>query len=182
MEELATNYGKKNVKIRLHFKTSHREGISIPARTTATVPKRASVSMVKNYPEHWGEPPLAETRDLRPLPGSYGMGSKTLALWIHGKMKEDEDSGDFNSASPPPGPPLENLMLRTPTADMRWIMASMLQKDGHEAVEIIKKKMTKVDEVVIVNQNDMVTQDYKSNRIRVFVDEEGRVSKVPKIG
>ena len=110
------------------------------------------------------------------------MGSKTLALWIHGKMKEDEDSGDFNSASPPPGPPLENLMLRTPTADMRWSMASMLQKDGHEAVEIIKKKMTKVDEVVIVNQNDMVTQDYKSNRIRVFVDEEGRVSKVPKIG
>ena len=34
--------------------------------------------------------PVAQTRDLVPLPGGYGMGSSTLARWIgqHTKLKE----------------------------------------------------------------------------------------------
>ena len=41
------------------------------------------------YPKHWGEPPVAQTRDYRPLPGGYGMGSGTLAAWITEKMAVD---------------------------------------------------------------------------------------------
>ena len=42
------------------------------------------------FPEHWGEPPLRQTRDLRDLPGGYGKGSSTLAAWITENMKKDE--------------------------------------------------------------------------------------------
>ena len=34
------------------------------------------------YPPEWGQPPLAQTRDLRQLPFGYGRGSGTLANWI----------------------------------------------------------------------------------------------------
>lgn len=40
------------------------------------------------YPAEWGLPPVAQTRDLVPLPGGYGMGSSTLARWIGQKLKE----------------------------------------------------------------------------------------------
>jgi len=45
----------------------------------------------KPYPKHWGNPPLRQTRDLRPLPGGYGMGSSTLANWIMENMKRDKN-------------------------------------------------------------------------------------------
>jgi len=45
------------------------------------------------YPAHWGEPPLMQTRDLRELPGGYGMGSGTLAKWIREHMEQDERDG-----------------------------------------------------------------------------------------
>ena len=35
-----------------------------------------------SYPAHWGQPPQIQTRDIRELPGGYGMGSGTLASWI----------------------------------------------------------------------------------------------------
>lgn len=44
----------------------------------------------KTYPSHWGEPPRRQTRDLRPLPGGYGMGSGTLAKWIQGNLDRDQ--------------------------------------------------------------------------------------------
>jgi NADPH:quinone reductase-like Zn-dependent oxidoreductase len=49
------------------------------------------------WPEHWGEPPLAQTRDLRELPGGYGKGSGTLAKWIQGNL--DKDSAKTTKAS-----------------------------------------------------------------------------------
>ena len=48
----------------------------------------------KPYPKHWGKPPLRQTRDLRPLPGGYGMGSSTLANWIKQKMEQDRNRGN----------------------------------------------------------------------------------------
>ena len=44
------------------------------------------------FPAHWGEPPRAQTRDLRPLPGGYGMGSGTLAKWIQQNLDKDAAS------------------------------------------------------------------------------------------
>lgn len=45
--------------------------------------------MEKVYPEHWGEPPALQTRDLVPLPGGYGTGSSTLRNWIQKKLDAD---------------------------------------------------------------------------------------------
>ena len=45
----------------------------------------------KQFPKHWGDPPKRQTRDLRPLPGGYGMGSGTLANWIQENLDRDKD-------------------------------------------------------------------------------------------
>jgi len=44
----------------------------------------------KPFPKHWGDPPKRQTRDLRPLPGGYGMGSGTLANWIQENLDRDQ--------------------------------------------------------------------------------------------
>ena len=51
------------------------------------VPEPAPVA--KKFPEHWGEPPAIQTRDLRPLPGGFGEGSGTLANWIQQNLDKD---------------------------------------------------------------------------------------------
>jgi HAMP domain-containing protein len=47
----------------------------------------------KAYPVHWGAPPRIQTKDLRPLPGGYGMGSSTMANWIKKNMDMDKEGG-----------------------------------------------------------------------------------------
>ena len=44
----------------------------------------------KPFPKHWGDPPRRQTRDRRPLPGGYGMGSGTLAKWIQENLDRDK--------------------------------------------------------------------------------------------
>ncbi len=60
------------------------------------------VPVKKDYPEHWGDPPLAQTRDLRPLPGGYGRGSSTLARWIQRNL--DQDAAARTGAEDPKTP------------------------------------------------------------------------------
>merc|ERR1712216_16228 len=43
----------------------------------------------KPFPEHWGSPPLIQTKDLRNLPDGYGRGSSTLSGWIKNNMDAD---------------------------------------------------------------------------------------------
>ena len=46
------------------------------------------------FPESWGEQPMVQTMDYRPLPGGYGHGSSTLSAWILEQMaKEREKTG-----------------------------------------------------------------------------------------
>jgi hypothetical protein len=47
----------------------------------------------KPFPPHWGEPPAAQTKDVRPLPGGFGMGSSTLARWIGENLAKDKADG-----------------------------------------------------------------------------------------
>lgn len=47
----------------------------------------------KPFPKHWGVPPRLQTKDLRPLPGGYGMGSSTVAKWITQNMERDKNGG-----------------------------------------------------------------------------------------
>ena len=44
----------------------------------------------KPFPPHWGKPPAIQTKDFRPLPGGFGMGSSTLAHWIVEHIKKDK--------------------------------------------------------------------------------------------
>lgn len=62
-----------------------------PDLETKPVPASGESPKPKNkaYPAHWGAAPLIQTKDLRPLPGGYGMGSSTLAKWIQKNLDED---------------------------------------------------------------------------------------------
>lgn len=53
-------------------------------------PKPQQQAKKQAYPEHWGNPPMIETRDYRPLPGGYGFGSSTRAAWIQKNLDADK--------------------------------------------------------------------------------------------
>jgi hypothetical protein len=57
----------------------------------------------KAYPDHWGNPPQIQTRDIRPLPGGYGQGSSTLAKWIQKNLEKDATGGKTADAAPQAG-------------------------------------------------------------------------------
>ena len=62
----------------------------------------------REYPESWGSPPEMQTSDYRPLPGGYGHGSSTLAMWIDEQMaKEMAKTGQ---GTPSCQPHLSNVM------------------------------------------------------------------------
>ena len=65
-----------------------------PVKLRPILPRPIKPGAKKSYPKHWGKPPLRQTRDLRPLPGGYGMGSSTLANWIKQKMEQDRNRGN----------------------------------------------------------------------------------------
>ncbi|MEZ6042019.1 MAG: MG2 domain-containing protein [Planctomycetaceae bacterium] len=49
----------------------------------------AAKTYLGKYPDHWGKPPEIQTRDIRPLPADFGMGSSTLAAWIQKNIDAD---------------------------------------------------------------------------------------------
>ena len=57
----------------------------------------------------------------------------------------------------------------------------LLHMNGDEAVAVIKKNHPHIN-VVKINQNSMMTMDYRQDRIRVVVDDNGNVSRPPRIG
>ncbi|EHA8591595.1 Glu S.griseus protease inhibitor, partial [Cocos nucifera] len=52
---------------------------------------------------------------------------------------------------------------------------------GKEAEKIIEKENPAVD-AIIVTVGDVVTGDFRCDRVWVWVDEDGKVAQVPKIG
>lgn len=63
----------------------------VPGEVSPPVPPVPKNPGPKNkaYPAHWGAPPRIQTKDLRPLPGGYGMGSSTLKGWIQKNLDQD---------------------------------------------------------------------------------------------
>jgi hypothetical protein len=53
---------------------------------------------LKPFPEHWGEPPMIQTRDYVEWPNGYGHGSGTVAHWIRANMKKDKARGSSKAA------------------------------------------------------------------------------------
>ena len=74
--------------------------------------------------------------------------------------------------------------MRTPTADMRWILASLLGKDGETAKEMIVQKMPSLAEIKIVQEDDAANSQgpFNSKRVKLYVDKDGNVCKIPKVG
>jgi len=71
-------------------KKSKPRGPRKPA-AAATDASSNTTSKSGRFPAHWGDPPLIQTRDFRPLPGGYGNGSGTLAKWISENLAKDKD-------------------------------------------------------------------------------------------
>jgi hypothetical protein len=72
--------------------------------------KKPKRPLHRSFPLHWGKPPAVQTRDIRPLPGGFGMGSSTLANWIKDNIKKDIDKGKEPikpKPQPRPEPPIE---------------------------------------------------------------------------
>ena len=113
------------------------------------------------FPAHWGEPPRMQTRDLRELPGGYGMGSGTLAAWITEKMAAD--------AAQPAAPP-------------KTAWPELVNQRGEGAVATIQAERPDLAQVLTVPEDAMVTMDWREDRVRVFVDAQGIVCREPTCG
>ena len=103
-----------------------------------------------------------QTRDLRELPGGYGMGSGTLAAWITEKMAAD--------AAQPPAPP------KTAWPEL------VGNQPGEAAVATIQAERPDLAQVLTVPEDAMVTMDWREDRVRVFVDAQGIVCREPTCG
>lgn len=116
------------------------------------------------FPSHWGEPPMAQTRDLRPLPGGYGMGSGTLARWIEEKMAADASAGQ-----------------RDPGSDPKSSWPELVGADGEAAVASILAERPTL-QVSTMPNDAMMTMDFREDRVRVMCDAAGKVTDVPRCG
>ena len=55
-------------------------------------PERPTKPVESRFPEHWGNPPDRQTRDLVQLPAKFGKGSSTLRDWISNNLKKDKEN------------------------------------------------------------------------------------------
>ena len=89
------------------------------------------------FPLHWGNPPDIQTKDYRPLPGNFGMGSSTLANWIKDKIAEDKENGKL------PGDRKPDDLTDIEKQDPRRIEKETLEavREGKLSVEDARKKL-----------------------------------------
>jgi hypothetical protein len=159
------------------------------AITTLTLAESSSVpaadgafKMPPAFPEWWGPPPRAMTRDYVPLPGNYGHGSGTLRKWILTKMEEDVASGIVGGA---PDSSSSSSAIRIAADDGElWPKKSLVGWTGEDAkfAVLAGDKTLREENVHIVPEDSMVTMDYREDRVRIFVDADGRVVSQPTIG
>ena len=135
---------------------------TVGAPAVPTAADSAPATVASRFPEHWGEPPAMQTRDLRELPGGYGMGSGTLAAWITEKMSAGAVSAGGGLAKG------------------EW--PELVGMDGEAAVETIKAERPDLAQVMTFEEGGMVTMDWREDRVRVFVNGTGQVSIPPACG
>lgn len=68
--------------VTLNFYNAHSQDVEL-AKKTFKAPNG------EVFPNHWGQPPQRQTKDLKPLPGGNGRGSGTLARWIQKNLDAD---------------------------------------------------------------------------------------------
>ena len=142
------------------------------------------------FPEHWGPPPKIQTRDYVQLPGDYGRGSGTLRNWILKKMEEDEQgeqqqaAGASSSSAAAAEAALgefEEEAANRSSQPASWPEKDMVGWNGEDAKAAILAEQSSLY-VYIVPQYSMLTMDYSEERVRILVDENGKVVRQPRIG
>ena len=96
------------------------------------------------FPPHWGKPPAIQTKDIRPLPGGFGMGSSTLAHWISGNIEEDKANGKGpGGPGKPEGPKKPDVLTDKEKLDPRKSEGEVLKqvKEGKISQEDARKKL-----------------------------------------
>ena len=125
--------------------------------------------IMPTYPSHWGQPPLRQTKDYVLLPGDYGRGSGTLKKWIEEKMAEDE---------------ARKLGGQSTTNDKKlWpekILVGLAPEDAKAAV--LAEGSISESNIHILPHDAMVTMDYREDRVRIFVGDDGLVISQPVKG
>eukprot|EP00511_Aplanochytrium_stocchinoi_P006399 CAMPEP_0204825748 /NCGR_PEP_ID=MMETSP1346-20131115/3560_1 /ASSEMBLY_ACC=CAM_ASM_000771 /TAXON_ID=215587 /ORGANISM="Aplanochytrium stocchinoi, Strain GSBS06" /LENGTH=137 /DNA_ID=CAMNT_0051953471 /DNA_START=258 /DNA_END=671 /DNA_ORIENTATION=+ len=72
----------------------------------------------------------------------------------------------------------KNANSKTP----KTLWPATLGLPGTEAVNVIKQERDDLSSVDIIPEGSMCTMDYREDRVRVFVDESGKVLRIPQIG
>ncbi|GMH85691.1 hypothetical protein TrVE_jg6372 [Triparma verrucosa] len=122
----------------------------------------------QTFPPHWGPPPSLQTRDIRPLPPPYGLGSSTLLSWITSNLSKDA-SAEEEVRNP--------VIVLESSPPFNSLIGSRIDD------AIVKLEDTFNDYVVQkIPEGSMVTMDYRVDRIRVFYDESGKVVGAPNVG
>ena len=100
-------------------------------------------AMPPAFPQHWGRPPLKQTRDLVELPGGYGRGSGTLRAWLTEKMAADTAG--------------------TGAGEAKWPAKDLTGLTGAEAKAAVLAGDPKLlpENVQIVPHDGMMTMDYR---------------------
>ena len=68
-----------------------------------------------------------------------------------------------------------------PDAESRGPWPDLVGKSADEAKEFFEKSFPDL-KVVVMNENSMMTMDYRIERVRIMVNDEGVVTKVPHRG
>ena len=148
------------------------------AASAEIYPESGSIKMDSrraSFPEHWGNPPARQTRDLVPLPGSYGRGSSTLRAWVLEKMADDEERAATSGAGSGPTGVVD---------DKPWPERDLIGMDAEEARAAVLAGSLGIEEtnIHVVPQDAMVTMDFREDRVRIFVDGNNKVARQPVPG
>ena len=144
--------------------------------------KMAVLHYIKRaYPAHWGDPPLIQTRDLRPLPGGYGRGSSTLAKWIQVNLDRDAErasAADNQQASEPPkGSPTK------PVSDKPLVQPRKAHGDGSIEISGESKRwhnLTLTLDGPFAHEQDNQPNPFTDYRMHVtFTHADGQTYIVP---
>ena len=123
----------------------------------------------KSFPKHWGAPPRLQTRDIRPLPGGFGMGSSTLAAWIEKNIKADKEKPKKPRPEPKPTPPRLEIPAET-QRDLKLYkgLQESLKKDFDSRLKALGHKPSK-------EEMKTLTQAFRN-------DNEDKVKEIQDLG
>jgi len=132
----------------------------------------------RKFPIWWGKPPMLQTKDIRPLPGGFGMGSSTLAHWISNNLKKDDIAKPI--IEPRPKPPVKPTrppavlkkieLLREKQREMSLVRAKLMEdlkgKSKKTAMLLVRdfKEANKQKHLEIKEAQKAVIEDIRARK------------------